>query len=147
MKRWELQNCIDYISSFHPWLKYIYSTSLYHLIDPFPWHFPVHFLCCSFYRKLTDTYQYIMNESSRTSHTKNSLPYSRLLRFKNSAVQKLIFRLVLLISLGVSNYVCTINLFFATQSILLINQLRETLMKQHQNETHSLLLIKDPAYL
>ena len=81
--RKDLEDFIDHVSNFHPALQYTHTISKTSL--PFldiNLHLSGNRLQTSVYYKETDTHSYLHHQSSHPRHSKNSLPYSQLLRLR-----------------------------------------------------------------
>lgn len=81
--RKDLEDFIEYVSNFHPALQYTHTISETSL--PFldiNLRISNNHLQTSVYYKETDTHSYLHYQSSHPRHTKNSLPYSQLLRLR-----------------------------------------------------------------
>ena len=79
--RKDLEDFINHVSDFHPVLQYTHTISETSL--PFldiNLHKSGNHLQSSVYYKETDTHSYLHHQSSHPRHSKNSLPYSYLLR-------------------------------------------------------------------
>ena len=81
--RKDLEDFIAHVSNFHPSLQYTHTISETSL--PFldiNLHIAGNSLQTSAYYKETDTHSYLHHQSSHPQHSKNSLPYSQLLRLR-----------------------------------------------------------------
>ena len=79
--RKDLEDFIDHASNFHPALQYMHTISETSL--PFfgiILHISSNYLQTSVYHKDRDTHSYLHHQSSHPCHSKNSFPYSQLLR-------------------------------------------------------------------